>query len=241
MAKKKIRLSESQLISLIRKSLNEQVTLSAASTAAKDIKYNLAGDVKTDDLEKTQIVLNDRVFGQTMVDGGCVLKKVMDYFKTVSLPVGSRLQTIWDDSDSLGDLLTAIRNSKEPGSPEFEDIKKELIDSINKELNGFCKPAAPAQTQQQQQTQANKFSCAESESTFRAFGTAPNQYAEVQWQGGTLQFYLDGRDLGEGAPVGNNVLYQKGGKKWTTKGACSEGGPGKQRGLVLGTWTVKTN
>jgi hypothetical protein len=243
MAKKKIRLSESQLISLIRKSLNEQVNLSTASTAARDIKYNLTGDVKVSDLEKTQTVLNDRVFGQTMVDGTCALKKVMDYFKSVKLSGLEVLQTSWDDSGSLGDLLTAIRNSKEPGSPEFEDIKKELIDSINKELNGFCKPAAPAQTQQQQQqqTQANKFSCAESESTFRAFGTAPNQYGEVQWQGGTLQFYLDGRDLGEGAPVGNNVLYQKGGKKWTTKGDCSEGGPGKQRGLVLGTWTVKTN
>jgi len=242
MAKKKIRLSESQLISLIRKSLNEQVNLSTASTAARDIKYNLTGDVKVSDLEKTQTVLNDRVFGQTMADGTCALKKVMDYFKSVKLTGWEALQTSWDDSGSLGDLLTAIRDSEESGSPEFEDIKNELINSINKELNGFCKPAAPAQTQQQaQQAQGNKFSCVESESTFKAFGTAPNQYAEVQWQGGTLQFYLDARDLGEGAPVGNNILYQKGGKKWTTKGACSEGGPGKQRGLVLGTWTVKTN
>jgi len=243
MAKKKIRLSESQLISLIRKSLNEQVTLSTASTAARDIKYNLTGDVKVSDLEKTQTVLNDRVFGQTMADGTCALKKVMDYFKSVKLSGLEVLQTSWDDSGSLGDLLTAIRDSEESGSPEFEDIKNELINSINKELNGFCKPAAPAQTQQQpaQQAQGNKFSCVESESTFKAYGTAPNQYAEVQWQGGTLQFYLDARDLGEGAPVGNNILYQKGAKKWTTKGACSEGGPGKQRGLVLGTWTAKTN
>jgi len=232
MAKKKIRLSESQLISLIRKSLNEQVNLSTASTAARDIKYNLTGNVKVSDLEKTQTVLNDRVFGQTMADGTCALKKGWE-----------ALQTSWDDSGSLGDLLTAIRDSEESGSPEFEDIKNELINSINKELNGFCKPAAPAQTQQQQaqQAQGNKFSCVESESTFKAYGNSPNQYAEVQWQGGTLSFFLDARALGDGAPANDNILYQKGTKKWTTFGECSDGSPGKQRGLILKTWTPKTN
>jgi hypothetical protein len=243
MAKKKIRLSESQLISLIRKSLNEQVNLSTASTAARDIKYNLTGNVKVSDLEKTQTVLNDRVFGQTMADGTCALKKVMDYFKSVKLSGWEALQTSWDDSGSLGDLLTAIRDSEESGSPEFEDIKNELINSINKELNGFCKPAAPAQTQQQQaqQAQGNKFSCVESESTFKAYGNSPNQYAEVQWQGGTLSFFLDARALGDGAPANDNILYQKGTKKWTTFGECSDGSPGKQRGLILKTWTPKTN
>jgi hypothetical protein len=42
-----------------------------------------------------------------------------------------------------GSLIDYIKKSKEEVEPEFEDVKKKLLDSINSEINGFCKNPKP--------------------------------------------------------------------------------------------------
>jgi hypothetical protein len=44
------------------------------------------------------------------------------------------------DLDGIsGSLVDYISKTKEEGEPEFEDVKKKLLDLINSEINGFCK------------------------------------------------------------------------------------------------------
>jgi len=251
MAKKKIRLTESELISLIKRSLvSEQTT--PQGTGTFDKPYNdsqLTKDVDTlvEDLDgwvdggnvNSMLTIIQKYVGKVAWDDTdpSAPEKVSACFRI------SQLYSIDESGDSLTDDLDSVttRTVGNDGVKKLGQLKLILSRCIAETVAAPAQPQAGLQNQQTPATQSNTFSCVESESTFKAYGTAPNQYAEVQWQGGTLQFYLDGRDLGDGAPVGDNILYQKGTKKWTTKGACSEGGPGKQRGLVLGTWTAKTN
>jgi hypothetical protein len=243
MAKKKIRLTESQLIDLIKKSMvseqaptNTIVKLDDATLrdVASRVVDLMLGDVENSDVEKIQEILQDEVFGTASArTGKCAYKQFDKFYASKAAEKESWTDGTGNTGSLKGDLDAA--------DIQTDAVKDELIGLINDE-NKFCRTLeAPPAVTSQQTAQASKFGCVESTQGFQAFGTAPNQYAEVPWQGGTLQFYLDGRDLGGGSPVGNNVLYQKGGKKWTTKGECSEGGPGQKRGLILGTWTVKTN
>jgi hypothetical protein len=244
MAKKKIRLTESELIMLIKKSMiSEQAptntTINLDDATLRDVANRVVelmlGDVENSDVEKIQEILQDEVFGTASArTGKCAYKQFDKFYASKAAEEESMFEGTGNTGSLKGDLDAA--------DIQTDAVKDELIGLINDE-NKFCRTleAPPAATQQTTTQQTNNFACVESESTFRAYGTSPNQYGEVQWQGGTLQFYLDARPLGDGAPADNNILYQKGGKKWTTKGACSEGGPGKQRGLVLGAWTVKTN
>jgi len=246
MAKRKIRLTESQLIDLIKKSMvSEQAPIASTSISLDDSTLReiagrivdlMEGDVENSHIEELQTILEDEVFGNLSAKTGkCAYKQLNKFY--VSKEAESN-PTFGSRGGGYGSLLLDVKEV----SVSTESVKNDLIDAINQEMNGYCKTVeTPLPVAQQQTTQTSKFSCIEQDLTYRAYGTAPNQYAEVQWKGGTLQFYLDGRDLGDGAPVGNNILYQKGGKKWTTKGECSDGGPGKQRGLILGTWTAKTN
>jgi hypothetical protein len=244
MAKKKIRLTESELIKLIKKSMiSEQAptntTIKLDDATLRDVAGRVVdlmlGDVENSDVEKIQEILQDEVFGTASArTGKCAYKQFDKFYASKAAEKESWTDGTGNTGSLKGDLDAA--------DIQTDAVKDELIGLINDE-NKFCRTleAPPAATQQTTTQQTNNFACVESESTFRAYGTSPNQYGEVQWQGGTLQFYLDARPLGDGAPADNNILYQKGGKKWTTKGSCSEGGPGKQRGLVLGAWTVKTN
>ncbi len=244
MAKKKIRLTESELIKLIKKSMiSEQAptntTIKLDDATLRDVANRVVelmlGDVENSDVEKIQEILQDEVFGTASArTGKCAYKQFDKFYASKA----AEEEGMFDGTGNTGSL----KGDLDAADIQTDAVKDELIGLINDE-NKFCRTleAPPAVTQQTTTQQTNNFACVESESTFRAYGTSPNQYGEVQWQGGTLQFYLDARPLGDGAPADNNILYQKGGKKWTTKGACSEGGPGKQRGLVLGTWTVKTN
>ncbi len=246
MAKKKIRLTETQLIELIKKSLIVEQSSGLADTEiqqyAKEIVKLMLGDVTNSDLMKIQAIIEDYIIGQASSRDPkkCALKQ-LEKFYVISADETNNSFWASTTTGAQGSLLGDIENA----SVETDSVKEELKKVINDEKSGFCKtlekPVASTTQNQTTTQQTNNFACVESESTFRAYGTSPNQYGEVQWQGGTLQFYLDARPLGDGAPADNNILYQKGGKKWTTKGSCSEGGPGKQRGLVLGAWTVKTN
>ena len=245
MAKKKIRLTESELIKLIKKSMiseqaptNTVISLDDATLrdVANKVVDLMLGDVENSDVEKIQEILQDEVFGTASArTGKCAYKQFDKFYASKAAEEESMFEGTGNTGSLKGDLDAA--------DIQTDAVKDELIGLINDE-NKFCRTleAPPAATQQtQQQSQGNKFSCVESESTFKAYGNSPNQYAEVQWQGGTLSFFLDARALGDGAPANDNILYQKGTKKWTTFGECSDGSPGKQRGLILKTWTPKTN
>ena len=125
----------------------EQSGLSPAETAeiTADIRHELSGDVQSSDLQDVQDILNDKVFGMSYEDGTCLLTKINNYLKKT---VGS---TAFDDFTTLTNfeqpfnsidnqsLLELINNSEESSEPQFNDIKKKLINSINQEFNGFCK------------------------------------------------------------------------------------------------------
>lgn len=112
----------------------EQATAGEASSIASALWKNMAGDVETEDLEKVQDIFNTQVFGKTFKDG-CLLSKVLEYYKGHQGSFAWSLTTTYQKDGFMADLA----NSSESGEPEFEDIKKDLIDSINKELEGFCK------------------------------------------------------------------------------------------------------
>lgn len=238
MAKTKIRLTESQLIQLINKSMiSEQTSTGLDDATLKDVAKRIVdlmdGDVENSDVESIQEILQDEVFGNlSSRTGKCAYKQFDKFYTSKAAEEGG--------TGGYGSFVEDLKMV----DIQTPSIKTELEELIKNEKNGYCKtvetppPSSPASTAA---TQTSKFYCVESEPTYRAYGNSPNQYAEVDWQGGKLSFYLDGRDIGDGAPAGNNVLFEKGTKKWTTKGTCEEGGPGKKRGLVLQTWTAKTN
>jgi hypothetical protein len=250
MAKKKIRLTESQLIDLIKKSMVvEQATLTSGNGTFEKpyIDSQLTNDVDTlvDDLDgivnaaniASMLTIIKKYVGKVAYDD-------TDPSAPQKVSACLRISQLYEIDES-GDTLEGDINSVGTKTVGFQGVKslqqlKTILANCMAET-----PTQPVQQQTQQQTQqqaqGNKFSCVESESTFKAYGNSPNQYAEVQWQGGTLSFFLDARALGDGAPANDNILYQKGTKKWTTFGECSDGSPGKQRGLILKTWTPKTN
>jgi hypothetical protein len=114
--------------------LNEQTTAGEASSIASKLWSYMAGDVETEDLEGAQQIFNDQVFGKTFKDG-CLLEKVLEYYKGHQGSFTWSLTTTYHEGGFLDDL----DHSDEMGEPEFADVKKDLRDSIEKELNGFCK------------------------------------------------------------------------------------------------------
>ena len=242
MVKKKIRLTESQLIDLIKKSMvSEQAPTASASNSLDDstlrgiadrIVELMEGDVENSHIEELQGILEDEVFGNLSAKTGkCAYKQLNKFY--VSKEAESN-PTFGSRGGGYGSLPLDVKQV----SINTESVKNDLITAINTELNGFCKTVeTPLPVTQQQTTQTNKFYCVEHLEGYRADGNSPNQYANLPWKGGNLSFYLDARALGSPYPAGNNILYEKGGKKWSTKGECVAGGPGIPKGLKLGTWT----
>lgn len=242
MVKKKIRLTESQLIDLIKKSMvSEQAPTASASNSLDDSTLRgiadrivdlMEGDVENSHIEELQGILEDEVFGNLSAkDGKCAYKQLNKFYVSKAAESNAWYKS---GTGNLGSLIADITNA----SIDTDSVKNDLIALINKELNGFCKSVeTPLPATQQQTTQTNKFYCVEHLEGYRADGDAPNQYANLPWKGGNLSFYLDGRALGSSYPAGNNILYEKGGKKWSTKGECFAGAPGVPKGLRLGTWT----
>ena len=111
----------------------EQATPTEAAQIARKIYNFMAGDVQTIDIQGVQQIIN-QVKGKKYKDGTCLLSKVISYYKGYS---GSASWSL--GGFTTGDLVKDITDSKENGEPQFEDVKKELLDSINGELNGFCK------------------------------------------------------------------------------------------------------
>lgn len=131
-----------------KKVITEQVGPNETASIASDIKTELLGDVKTIDLEDVHNILKTRVFGKTYEDGGCLLNKVMAYFAKPSSKKSDMFTTlmaftpeIWGIGKS--NLIDAINNSEEYSEPQFEDVKRKLINDIQSESNGFCKTGKP--------------------------------------------------------------------------------------------------
>jgi len=121
-----------------REIIFEQVTAGEASSIAEELWSHMAGDVETEDLNEVQDLLNTKVFGQTFKDG-CLLSKVLEYYKGHQ---GS-ITWSWGSTYYTGGFMDDLMHSDEYGEPEFEDVKKDLMDSVNKELEGFCKKTSP--------------------------------------------------------------------------------------------------
>ena len=116
----------------------EQSTAGEASSIAEELWGHMAGDVETEDLNEVQDLLNTKVFGKTYKDG-CLLSKVLEYYKGHQGSFAWSLTTTYHEGGFMDDLM----HSDEAGEPEFEDVKKDLMDSVNKELEGFCKKSTP--------------------------------------------------------------------------------------------------
>jgi hypothetical protein len=124
-----------------REIILEQTSAGDASAIAKELWGYMAGDVETSDLQKVQNLLDTKVFGKTYKDG-CLLNKVLEYYKGHQGSFAWSLTTTYHTGGFLDDLA----HSDESGEPEFEDIKKDITDSINKELSSFCKTTTTTTT-----------------------------------------------------------------------------------------------
>lgn len=126
--------------------IKEQVGFGDIESVADDFNDYLTGDVETEDLTDIQNDLNTKIFGKRLKDGTCAMTKLLQYYEKISGNVSWRnfftstavLAFGFSDWGRSG-LIKDITNSEESGEAGFEDVKKELLDSIQKELDGFCK------------------------------------------------------------------------------------------------------
>ncbi len=129
-----------------------ELTLGQIGELANDINSNLVGNVESSDLDSIQNTLKNSVFGRVVIntDGTkiCALSKLMEYWPKAKGPTWggafTSLQLLsWKKRSK--DFIKDIENTSEVDEPEFEDLKKTLINSIRKELDTFCKTlSAPA-------------------------------------------------------------------------------------------------
>lgn len=249
MVKKKIRLTESQLIDLIKKSMvSEQAPTASASNSLDDstlrgiadrIVELMEGDVENSHIEELQGILEDEVFGNLSAKTGkCAYKQLNKFY--VSKEAESN-PTFGSRAGGYGSLPLDVKEV----SISTESVKNDLITAINTEINGFCKTVeTPLPVTQQTNTvaQENKFYCVENVSGYKAeTNRQGKQFANVPWKGGNLSFWFDASSIGNPTYPEHNILYEKGGKKWTAKGECKDTGAGVQGGLTFGKWEPKNN
>jgi hypothetical protein len=148
---KVIRLTESDLVRLVERVLNEQssVRINDLQKIVSDINYNLNGDVKGWHLDDLSNILHNKVFGKKIEGTNlCALLKVLEYFKASEGLTSGNItdRNFWTKSlgsltgDRLGQsLLAKLAKTGEMPDDKFEGKKNELIYDIKSELNGFCK------------------------------------------------------------------------------------------------------
>ena len=145
-SKKSLRENVKETEVVLNEQSTDQLSYGQIGKYAKDLNYYLTGDVQTADLEKIQELLNNNVYGKTSEDGSCVLTKLIAYYSKIAGTVGWREFFTTTAALTLGfsewgriGLIPDIDKSQERSEGEFEDVKKPLLASIKKELNGFCK------------------------------------------------------------------------------------------------------
>lgn len=122
---KKIRLTESQLIDLIKKSVNKVKTInesqiinevnyidsSKLSTLAKNMIKNMSYDVTSSDLRAAIANINAVANLFWDEDGTCAVDKLLAYYKGYN---------------GGTDFLTDLNDSSESNDPEFDDLKAKI-------------------------------------------------------------------------------------------------------------------
>lgn len=120
----KVRLTEAELVSLIKKVLNEQaLTVDEAATIANVITKKMSGDVNSQILADIRTEL-EKVDGKFMEDGTCAMQKVLDYYKHYA-------SKWWADTGSKMELIGDINEAGESSEPQFADNQKKTIAQIN--------------------------------------------------------------------------------------------------------------
>lgn len=241
MAKNKIRLTESQLVSLIRKSLLSEddntvpgtitqvpeISESEIKKIAVAIADKMAGDVEDETVLDIQEQLDSYIFNAKTPKGKCAMERLDIYYT-------SRAKE-WDTWYYRGDTgpSNTLEGDLEAAKIDTPTLIKELVADIKKNKKEFCVNLSNPQKPTPPPTTTNEWACA---GNYVVYGQAPDQYGEVDWNGGKLSFWLDKTKQIDGAPQGHNVLYIKGNKKWTGIGTCQKGGPGVASGLVIPSW-----
>jgi hypothetical protein len=150
-----------------RQYLNEQESdiLSSNQMAeiAKRLTNLLVGDVRTKHLEQVFEILKNEVFGKKASESECAYSKVSKYFEGTRAKFFTWGAFVPSDYKKT-ELYAKINQSEEGGEPQFQDVKKQLMDAINAELNGFCKRLAEQSKQSSEQQEIKdefykKFPC----------------------------------------------------------------------------------
>ena len=199
---KKIRLTENQLIDLIKKSLNEvkstnesqiisevtYVDSSSLTQLAKNLIGNMTGDV---DSERLKAAISNLSYVRNMFweDGTCGIDKLLAYYK---------------GRNSQVDFLTDLKNSYESGDPEFDDLKAKipnLIAQLQQACVAVKKQEADAVT-----AKANSLeSCASKEPGYVDYGEGKG-FGIAMSKKGYLTGWSNGAAI-SGRPSGHNVTY----------------------------------
>lgn len=206
---KKIRLSESQLIDLIKKSLNDTKTITEAQvqnrsqllierqiissddlfTSAKKIYKNLDWGINTESLKNVYSWLQT-VSGAFSEDGKCAIDKLLEYYKGYSY-MGASLE---DD----------VRRGSEFFDPTFKDWQNKVIQYIT-DLRNRC---AQVDKEEKAANEAKKDaleSCARKEKGFVDYGEGKG-FGIGMSDKGYLTAWSNGAPIA-GRPAGHNVTY----------------------------------
>lgn len=168
---KKIRLTESQLIDLIKKSVNKVKTInesriisevtyvdsSQLTTLARNLINNMTGNVTSARL-KSAISNLSYVRNMFWEDGTCGIDKLLAYYK---------------GRNSGTEFLTDLDNSSESGDPEFDDLKAKIKNLIP-QLQQACKAVTNQESAAAEAKKNGLKNCAKNEKGFVQFKDGAN-------------------------------------------------------------------
>jgi len=202
---KKIRLTESQLIDLIKKSVNKVKTINESriinevSYIADESLYRLAkalvknmggdfwGDRTSDNLRKAYDNINQMHDWVWQDDGSCAVDKLLAYYKTYNKGT---------------DFFTSLKNASEANDPEFDDLKARIPKLIT-QLQQACAAAKKKDTDNVEAKKTALSSCASKEPGYIEYSDKIS-FGVPLGKKGYITAYNDGRDVVE---VGKNITY----------------------------------
>lgn len=217
---KKIRLTESQLIDLIKKSVNKVKTInesqiinevnyidsSKLSTLAKNMIKNMSYDVTSSDLRAAIANINAVANLFWDEDGTCAVDKLLAYYKGYN---------------GGTDFLTDLNDSSESNDPEFDDLKAKIPKLIT-QLKQSCVAEIKKETDAAAAAKTAKdtalSSCASKEPGFYALDK--DGWGIKPFGKGVITGYNNGAATSDGY----NVWYSyKDKQTQKTKGSCVNG------------------